>query len=58
MVQGLKMLASCVINVTPPDGTLNITVIASQVGRSFVFMQTKAVSWAGPDLHVFLGKLN
>lgn len=54
-VQGLKMSANCVIVSMPPEGTASIT---SQVRRSLVSMEINAVGWAGPDLHVFLGKIN
>lgn len=49
------MSASCVIVSIPPEGKVSI---ASQVRRSLVSMEMNAVGWAGPDLHVFLGKLN
>lgn len=49
------MSASCVLVSTPSEGTASI---ASQVRRSLVSMEMNAMGWAGPDLHVFLGKLN
>lgn len=49
------MSASCVIVSMPSGGTVSI---AFQVKRSLVSMEMNAVGWAGPDLLVFLGKLN
>lgn len=51
MVRCPKMSASCVIIITPPEGTVSRT---SQVETSFVSVATSALGRAGPDL----GKLN